>query len=70
MKRNASPSYTITETLHAGQRACLLRAVSDADRRPVILKVLDPRRSRPRDLERLRHEYTIGKALELRILNP
>ncbi|XXX82643.1 ATP-binding sensor histidine kinase [Sorangium sp. So ce134] len=58
----ASP-YTITETLYEGQRSSLLRAVRSADGRPVILKALDPRRSRPQDIERLKHEYAIGKAL-------
>ncbi|MGK3962480.1 AAA family ATPase [Sorangium sp. So ce118] len=58
----ASP-YAITETLHEGQRTSLLRAIRSADGCPVILKVLDPRRSRPKDIERLKHEYAIGKAL-------
>ncbi|WP_437494277.1 AAA family ATPase [Sorangium sp. So ce1014] len=58
----ASP-YAISETLHKGQRTSLLRAVRSADGRPVILKVLDPRRSRPQDIERLKHEYAIGKML-------
>ncbi|XXX82647.1 AAA family ATPase [Sorangium sp. So ce134] len=58
----ASP-YAITETLHEGQKTSLLRAIRSADGCPVILKVLDPRRSRPKDVERLKHEYAIGKAL-------
>ncbi|WP_437994781.1 AAA family ATPase [Sorangium sp. So ce185] len=58
----ASP-YAITETLHEGQKTSLLRAIRSADGCPVILKVLDPRRSRPKDIERLKHEYAIGKAL-------
>ncbi|XXX82645.1 ATP-binding sensor histidine kinase [Sorangium sp. So ce134] len=60
---SAAPPYAITGTLHEGHRTRLLRAVRSADGRPVILKVLDPRRSRPQDLERLKHEYAIGKAL-------
>ncbi|WP_437821538.1 AAA family ATPase [Sorangium sp. So ce1078] len=60
----STPSpYTITGTLYEGQRISLLRAVRSADGRPVILKVLDPRRSRPKDIERLKHEYAIGKML-------
>jgi len=57
-----SPSspYTITESLSHGRGAVLFRAVRNADHRPVILKVLDARRSRPKDLERLKHEYEIG----------
>ncbi|WP_187346024.1 hypothetical protein [Sorangium cellulosum] len=63
MLMSAAHRYTVTETLHAGQRASLLRAVRSADGRRVILRVLDPRRSRPQDLERLRHEYAIGTML-------
>ncbi|XXY23466.1 AAA family ATPase [Sorangium sp. So ce216] len=63
MKVSPASRYAITETLHEGQRTRLLRAVRSADGRPVILKVLDPRRSRPKDIERLKHEYAIGKAL-------
>ncbi|XXX82648.1 ATP-binding sensor histidine kinase [Sorangium sp. So ce134] len=63
MLMSAASRYTVTETLHAGQTTRVLRAVRSADGRPVILKVLDPRRSRPQDLERLKHEYAIGKML-------
>ncbi|WP_437978982.1 AAA family ATPase [Sorangium sp. So ce295] len=60
----SAPSYLVTATLHEGQRTRLLRAVRSADGRPVVLKVLDPRRSRPKDVERLKHEYAIGKLLD------
>jgi serine/threonine protein kinase len=52
-------SYTIVEALSHAEGAILYRAVRDADHRPVVLKVLDPRASRPRDLKRLNHEYAI-----------
>ncbi|WP_437747620.1 ATP-binding sensor histidine kinase [Sorangium sp. So ce1504] len=58
----ASP-YTITETLHEGLRTRLLRAIRRSDGRSVILKVIDPRRSRPQDVEHLKNEYAIGKML-------
>jgi len=62
-----SPSpYTIAETLHEGSGGLLLRAVRTTDGRPAILKVLDPRRSRPDDIDRLKHEYAIGKVLDFR----
>ncbi|WP_438044555.1 sensor histidine kinase [Sorangium sp. So ce128] len=63
METSTAPLYTITETLHEGQQTSLLRAIRSADGCPVILKVLDPRRSCPKDVERLKHEYAIGKAL-------
>ncbi|WP_437987545.1 sensor histidine kinase [Sorangium sp. So ce117] len=63
MEVSPASSYAITEILHEGQSTRLLRAVRSADGCPVILKVLDPRRSRPKDIERLKHEYAIGKAL-------
>ncbi|MDC0672326.1 ATP-binding sensor histidine kinase [Nannocystis radixulma] len=57
--------YAITATLHEGQNNTLFRAVRNVDGRPVLLKALDPRRSRPRDIERLRHEYALCKDLDL-----
>ena len=58
--------YAITETLHEGSRSTLLRAVRTTDGRPALLKVLDPRRSGPDDIDRLKHEYAIGKMLDIR----
>ncbi|MDC0684227.1 hypothetical protein [Sorangium atrum] len=55
--------YTISGTLHEGGRTRLLRAVRNADGRPVILKVVDPRSGCSQDIERLRREYTMGKTL-------
>jgi len=41
------------------------------DGRAVVLKVLDPRTSRPRDLERLRNEYEVGRMLKgLAVIEP
>jgi serine/threonine protein kinase len=65
MKTNEPPPFKITATLNKGGGASLLRAVRSSDRRPVVLKVLDPRRSRPRDLERLKREYELGKQLDV-----
>ncbi|PCC68121.1 Protein kinase domain-containing protein [Nannocystis exedens] len=62
---NVTSPYAITETLHEGQNTTLFRAVRTVDGRPVLLKALDPRRSRPRDFERLKHEYLLCKDLEL-----
>ncbi|PTL82915.1 ATP-binding sensor histidine kinase [Vitiosangium sp. GDMCC 1.1324] len=63
----ASP-YTIVTTLQDGDGngTRLLRAIRNADHHPVILKVIDSKRSRPQDLERLKHELEIGKALDVR----
>jgi PAS domain S-box-containing protein len=59
------PEYLATETLHQGGCTALLRALRAGDRRPVILKVVDPRRCRDRDLERLRLEHENGASLDL-----
>ena len=61
-----SPSapYTVTESLAHGSRSTLYRAIRNADGRPVVLKVLDPQRSRPKDLERLKNEFEIGRLLD------
>ncbi|MRG91992.1 ATP-binding sensor histidine kinase [Polyangium spumosum] len=62
--QDVSP-FAISQVVHEGRSTIVLRGVRTADRVPVILKVLDRRRSRPRDLERLKHEYEIGKQLDL-----
>ncbi|HVH43629.1 MAG TPA: serine/threonine-protein kinase PknK, partial [Labilithrix sp.] len=61
---STSDTYSVAEPLSYDGRAVLYRGVRNTDRRPVILKVLDPRRSRPRDLEQLEHEYEIGKLFD------
>jgi predicted ATPase/signal transduction histidine kinase len=57
--------FTVVETLHRGEHATLVRARRDGDPRPVLLEIVDPRRCRDRDLERLRREYEIGASLDL-----
>lgn len=61
---SSSVPYTITESLAQGSRSTLYRAIRNADGRPVVLKVLDPQRSRPKDLERLQNEFEIGRLLD------
>ena len=60
---DSSFPYRVTEVLHKSDRITLYRAVHEPDRVPVILKVLDPRRSRPRDLAQLENEYALGRSL-------
>jgi predicted ATPase/signal transduction histidine kinase/tRNA A-37 threonylcarbamoyl transferase component Bud32 len=55
--------YAITETLSEGYCSRLYRATRRSDRLSVILKVLDPKRCRPKDLDRQRSEYEIGQTL-------
>src|SRR6266508_6883676 len=57
--------YAIAETLHESGGTTMYRAVLCADRRSVILKVVDPRRCAPRALDRQRREYEIGRSLDL-----
>ncbi|AKV04351.1 Signal transduction histidine kinase CheA [Labilithrix luteola] len=56
--------YTIAERLSVGGTAAFYRATRNSDRRPVVLKVLDPQRSRPIDLEQMKHEYELGKLFD------
>jgi predicted ATPase/signal transduction histidine kinase len=58
------PAYTITGSFLRRSGAVLYRATRDADGRPVVLKVLDPQRCRARDVERLKHEFEIGRLLD------
>ncbi|XXX78326.1 ATP-binding sensor histidine kinase [Sorangium sp. So ce134] len=55
--------YKVVETLYEGSEVVLYRALKRADRRLVLLKALDPRRCRPRDLEWLRSELDFGRTL-------
>src|SRR6185369_12576919 len=64
MRDSAFP-YRVTELLHKSDRLSLYRALHEPDRVPVILKVLDPRRSRPRDLAQLKNEYALGASLDI-----
>jgi len=59
-----SEPYTVTETLYESEGTSLYRALGP-DRVPVILKVLDPRRCRPKALDRQRSEYEFGRTLDL-----
>ncbi|XYH93660.1 AAA family ATPase [Sorangium sp. So ce1128] len=61
---SSSVPYTITESLAHGSRSTLYRAIRSADGCSVVLKVLDPQRSRPKDLERLKNEFEIGRLLD------
>ena len=61
---NSAFPYRITELLHKSERLALYRALHEPDRVPVILKVLDPRYSRPRDLAQLKNEYALGASLD------
>jgi predicted ATPase/signal transduction histidine kinase/tRNA A-37 threonylcarbamoyl transferase component Bud32 len=59
------------ERLQTTPRAAVYRAVRVADGRAVVLKVLDPRTSRPRDVDRLRNEYELGRMLKgLAVIEP
>ncbi|WP_437525033.1 ATP-binding sensor histidine kinase [Sorangium sp. So ce726] len=57
--------YTISETIYEGRGTAVYRAVRNADGHPVVLKVLDPRSCRPKDLARLKREYETGKMLDV-----
>src|SRR6266568_2303454 len=59
-----SAPYTVVETLYESEGTSLYRALGP-DRVPVILKVLDPRRCRPKALDRQRSEYEFGRTLDL-----
>jgi predicted ATPase/signal transduction histidine kinase len=59
-------AYRITETLWNDERGGVYRAFRTGDGARVLLRSLDPERCRPSDLDRLRHEYEISSALELR----
>jgi predicted ATPase/signal transduction histidine kinase len=53
------------EMLYQGRGTAVYRAIRNADCRPVVLKVLDPRTCQAADLERLRAEFETERALDL-----
>ncbi|WP_373542399.1 AAA family ATPase [Chamaesiphon sp.] len=59
------PGYSITSEIHVSDRTLIYRGVRDDDRYPVIIKVL--RKPFPSHHERMefRHQYDIGKNLDL-----
>ncbi len=57
--------YALGETLRESGGTATYRAVSGADHRVVILKIVDPRRCTARALDRQRREYEIGRSLDL-----
>ncbi|HVH44267.1 MAG TPA: AAA family ATPase [Labilithrix sp.] len=62
---SASPdTYSLVEPPFCEGRALLYRGIRNADHRPVRIKILDPRSSRPKDVEQLRHEYEIGRLFD------
>jgi PAS domain S-box-containing protein len=56
--------YTLTELLHAGSYAVLHRGYRNADRAPVVVKLLHSEYPNPREIARLRHEYLICRDLD------
>jgi serine/threonine protein kinase len=57
-------AYTLEGKLMERDGSSLHRAVRAVDGRQVILKIVDSRLCRPRELERLQNEYEIGRTLE------
>lgn len=57
--------YTCSETLFSDGSITLYRARDEDAGCSVLLKVLDPRHSRPVDLDRLRHEHDFAASLDL-----
>jgi len=68
---NTSSAYALGEQLQKDEKAAVYRAVRVVDGRAVVLKVLDPRHSCPRDVARLRNEYEVGRTLKgLAVVEP
>jgi predicted ATPase/signal transduction histidine kinase/tRNA A-37 threonylcarbamoyl transferase component Bud32 len=63
----SSGGYTIVERFSQGSGTVLYRALTNPDHAEVILKVIDPKRHRAKDRERIRNEYEIGKSLDARL---
>ena len=70
-KVSTSSAYALRERLQRGQRAVRVPGGEGGRRTGVVLKVLDPKHSRPRDVDRLRNEYELGRTLKgLAVVEP
>jgi predicted ATPase len=58
-----SPTYRVTETLHASEWTLVYRGLRCSDLRPIVLRVLGPRHALSADVERLEHELEIAGPL-------
>ena len=65
MKTIAIPGYSITEELYAGDRTLIYRGIRDFDLYPVTIEVLQNPFPSINELMQLRHQYDIGKNLDL-----
>ena len=61
---SSSETYSIGEPLGYQGRGVLFRGVRTTDGATVVVKLLDSRSSRPKDVEQLKHEYEIGRLLD------
>jgi tRNA A-37 threonylcarbamoyl transferase component Bud32 len=59
-----SSAYILAELLHEGSSCVLYRGYRIADREPIIAKLLKSEYPSPRDLARLRHEYSIAREID------
>ncbi|RYF10227.1 MAG: serine/threonine protein kinase, partial [Deltaproteobacteria bacterium] len=57
-------TYVLREVLRQNVRTTLYRGLRRSDSLPVIIKLLEPKHYRARDLARLEHEYHIGGRLQ------
>src|SRR5262249_33779620 len=61
----AIPDYTITSQLHDGIETSLYNGLRDSDRIPVVIKYIKPEYATPKNLAKLRHEYTLLAELDI-----
>ena len=58
------PGYRILETLHVGALTAIYRGIRECDRRPVVLKVLQPLLPSFSELVRFHNQYVISHPLD------
>lgn len=65
------PAYLISEIVAADEHTTVYRALRRADRRPVVLKALEPSAEEPREVEHLRNELVVAGSLDrTKVLRP
>ncbi|BAY10167.1 ATP-binding sensor histidine kinase [Calothrix sp. NIES-2098] len=59
------PGYQINSQLYAGSRTKVYRAIRESDRLPVVIKLLTSEYPSFNELLQFRHQYTIGKNINI-----
>ena len=64
-KKKMIPGYRIDEIIYEGEHTLIIRGMREADKAPVILKLLNSEYPSPEELARFKMEYAMTRSLDL-----